>query len=338
MFEQLLQRYAADLDRAMRQTVAEIDSAAPGFQIMVRYPLGWSDETGQPYRGQVGKRIRPLFLLLCAEAAGGEWRQALPAAAAVELLHNFSLVHDDIQDASPLRHGRATVWRLWGAAQAINVGDALFSLAFTALEQLSRQGLALETVISVWRVFNATNLELTRGQHLDMLYETLDHVTVDGYLTMILGKSAALLAASAQIGALVATGDEPLAAIYREFALNLGLAFQIRDDILGIWGDPAVTGKSAATDIVSRKKSLPVLYGLARSPRLAAIYAQDALTGADVAEAVALLDGHSAREYARQIEADFYNKALAALENARPQGQAAVWLAQFVDALFQRSH
>lgn len=338
MFKKLLQRYTSELDRTMRQVVDEIDPAAPGFRAMVRYPLGWSDEKGQPHNKPAGKRIRPLFLLLCTEAAGGEWRQALPAAAAVELLHNFSLVHDDIQDGSPLRHGRATVWQVWGAARAINAGDALFSLAFAALEQLSRQGLPPETVIRVWRVFNHTNLELTRGQHLDMLYETLDHVTVDDYLTMIMGKSAALLAACAQIGALIATGDEPLAATYREFALNLGVAFQIRDDILGIWGDPAVTGKSAATDISSRKKSLPVLYGLARSPQLAAIYAQDALTNADTIEAVALLDLQNARDYARQVEADFYNNAVAALRRARPQGQAADWLTQFVDALFQRSY
>lgn len=338
MFKKLLQRYALELDRTMRQVVDEIDPAAPGFRVMVRYPLGWSDEKGQPHDKQTGKRIRPLFLLLCTEAAGGEWRQALPAAAAVELLHNFSLVHDDIQDGSPLRHGRATVWQIWGEARAINAGDALFSLAFSALEQLSRQGLPPETTIRVWRVFNHTNLELTRGQHLDMLYETLDHVTVDDYLTMIMGKSAALLAACAQIGALIATGDEPLAATYREFALNLGMAFQIRDDILGIWGDPAVTGKSAATDISSRKKSLPVLYGLSRSPQLATIYAQAALTDADTVEAVALLDLQNARDYARQVEADFYNNAIAALKRARPQGQAAGWLTQFVDALFQRSY
>lgn len=338
MFDQLMQRYAPALDRTMREVVDQLDPAAPEFRVMARYPLGWADERDQPYAGQAGKRVRPLFLLLCNEAAGGDWRQALPAAAAVELLHNFSLVHDDIQDASPLRHGRPTVWQVWGVARAINAGDALFSLAFSALEQLSRQDTAPETVIQVWRVFNHTNLELTRGQHLDMLYETLDHVTVDDYLTMILGKSAALLAACAQMGALIATGDTPLAATYRDFALNLGLAFQIRDDILGIWGDPTITGKSAATDISSRKKSLPVLYGLARSPQLARIYSQDTLTAADTAEAVSLLDQEDARAYALGLETEYYNQAVAALEKARPQGEAARWLVQFVEALFQRSY
>lgn len=338
VFSQLLQRYAVDLDQTMRQVVSHLAPDFPTFQVMVHYPLGWSDEHGQPYTGQVGKRLRPLFLLLCTEAAGGDWHQALPAAAAVELLHNFSLVHDDIQDASPLRHGRATVWRVWGTAHAINAGDALFSLAFVALEQLSQRGVEPVTLIRVWRVFNRTNLELTRGQHLDMLYETQDRVSVDEYLSMVLGKSAALLGACAQIGALIATGNEPLAQIYGEFALNLGLAFQIRDDILGIWGDPAVTGKSAATDIASRKKSLPVLYGLSRSPDLVRIYSQEKLTQADVEQAVLLLDNAGARDYALQVEAEYYNRAVVALERAQPQGAAADWLRQFLLGLLQRSY
>ncbi|MGQ9887079.1 MAG: polyprenyl synthetase family protein [Aggregatilineales bacterium] len=338
VFSQLLQRYAVDLDQTMRQVVSQLAPDSPTFQVMVSYPLGWSDEHGHPYTGQVGKRLRPLFLLLCTEAAGGDWRQALPAAAAVELLHNFSLVHDDIQDASPLRHGRATVWRVWGTAHAINTGDALFSLAFVALEQLSQRGLEPNTLIRVWRVFNHTNLELTRGQHLDMLYEKLDRISVDEYLSMVLGKSAALLGACAQIGALIATGDELLAQIYGEFAINLGLAFQIRDDILGIWGNPAVTGKSAATDISSRKKSLPVLCGLSRSSQLAHIYSFERLSQADIEQAVSLLDSAGARDYALQVEAEYYSRAVAALERAQPQGEAADWLKQFLAGLLQRSY
>lgn len=338
VFNQLLQRYAIELDQTMRRVVSRLAPNSPTFQVMVHYPLGWSDEHGQPYTGQVGKRLRPLFLLLCTEAAGGDWHKALPAAAAVELLHNFSLVHDDIQDASPLRHGRPTVWQVWGTAHAINAGDALFSLAFVALEQLSQSGVDSDTLIKVWRVFNQANLELTRGQHLDMLYETRDRVSVDEYLSMVLGKSAALLGACAQIGALVATGSEPLAQVYGEFALNLGFAFQIRDDILGIWGDPAITGKSAATDISSRKKSLPVLYGLSCSAELARIYSLERLTQENVEQAVSLLNQVGARDYALQVETDYYNRAVAALERAQPQGAPADWLKQFLEGLLQRSY
>ncbi|MBZ0293724.1 MAG: polyprenyl synthetase family protein [Anaerolineae bacterium] len=335
MFEQLIQRYGADVDAMMRTVVERLPQDAPGFAVMARYPLGWVDEHDQPYQRQTGKRIRPLFLLLCNEAAGGDWHRALPAAAAVELLHNFSLVHDDIQDDSPIRHGRPTVWKIWGVANAINAGDALFSLAYAALESLSSQ-VDSETVIKVWRVFNQTNLMLTKGQHLDMRFEHQDKVAIADYITMITGKSAALLSACAQMGALIATGDDRLAERYGEFALNLGIAFQIHDDILGIWGDPDVTGKSVATDIISRKKSLPVLYGLENSQRLHKIYQQETLEDADVTEAVQILDTVGARDYTREMETEYYERALAKLAEANPQGNIAESMQSFVTTLFQR--
>lgn len=338
MFEQLLSRYAADLDSAMRRVVDQISPEVSKLATMARYPLGWEDEAGRPYAGQVGKRIRPLFLLLCTEAAGGDWKRALPAAAAVELLHNFSLIHDDIQDQSPVRHNRPTVWQVWGIAHAINAGDLLFSLSFCALEDLSQQEIAPETVLRIWEVFNNTNLELTRGQYLDMSFEARSQVTIDEYLSMIRGKSAALLAACAQIGALIATGNHALAETYGEFALNLGIAFQIRDDILGIWGDPTITGKSAATDIISRKKSLPALYGLSRSAAFADLYQREDFSAQNVLTAVNLLDEINAREYALEIEAQYFARAHDALERAAPQGESASWLNAFVEALFRRTY
>jgi geranylgeranyl diphosphate synthase type I len=333
-----MQRYAGDLDATMRGIVALLPDDAPGFGIMARYPLGWVNEFDQPYSQATGKRIRPIFLLLCTEAAGGDWRQALPAAAAVELLHNFSLIHDDIQDDSPIRHGRPTVWKVWGNANAINAGDALFSLAYSALEHLSTTGVPPEVLVKIWRIFNHTNLELTRGQHLDMRFEKQASVTVDDYISMITGKSAALLGACAQIGALIATGDEKIAEEYASFALNMGIAFQIRDDILGIWGDPDLTGKSTATDIISRKKSLPVLYGLTKSEGLAEIYQREQLSDGDVAEAVSILDAVGAHDYAQETETRFYEQAIQALNQAEPEGEAGDWVRKFVDVLFQRSY
>ena len=339
MFDKFMQRYAHELDAMMRETVDLLSPNTPNFDVMIRYPLGWVDENNQPHERQTGKRIRPMFLLLCTEAAGGDWKQALPAAAAVELIHNFSLVHDDIQDNSPIRHGRPTVWQIWGLPNAINAGDVLFSLAYASLTRLNDKGdLPADLTLQAWKIFNETNLELTRGQHLDMYFETQSRVSIDEYISMISGKSAALLAACAEIGALVATHNLRLAARYASFALNLGIAFQIRDDILGIWGNPDVTGKSTATDIVSRKKSLPVLYGLSKSERLAEIYRQSELTDADVTEAVAILDSLEAQTYTRSMETQYYEKALAELDEADPQGEAAGWLRQFVNALFQRDY
>lgn len=335
---QTSQKFFTELDKALRQVVQTVPEPAPGFAVMLRYAMGWVDENDRPYNHPTGKRIRPLLLLLCTEAAGGSWRTALPAAAAVELLHNFSLIHDDIQDDSPTRHGRPTVWKVWGEANAINAGDALFTLAYSALEQLSREKIAAETVIKVWRIFNTTALELTRGQHLDMRFEHQETVSIDDYVWMIQGKSAALLAACAQMGAVIASGDEALATHYAKFALNLGIAFQIHDDILGIWGDPSVTGKSAATDILSRKKSLPLLYGLSHSNALQAIYQRPDFSDADVQEAVDALDAVDARAYTQASENQYYQAALAALESANPKGDAATGLMQLVEALFQRNY
>ena len=335
MIEQIVGRYIPDLDRFMRQIMADHLTDEQGYGIMVRYAMGWVNEVDTPYTKMTGKRLRPTLLLLCNEAAGGNWRNALPAAAAVEILHNFSLIHDDIQDVSDVRHGRPTVWKIWGKANAINAGDAMFALAYTAMHHLT-ETISAEQSLKAWEIFNQTNMELTRGQHLDMRFETLDKVTVDDYISMIRGKTAALLAACAQLGSLIATGDNEIAGNYRQFGLNIGIAFQIRDDILGIWGEPDVTGKSAATDIISRKKSLPVLYGLEQSPELTQIYTQDSFNDLDVEQAVHLLNNLKAQEYAHQQELLYYEKAMSALEAAQPTGEASHMLREFVDFLFKR--
>lgn len=333
-----MQRYLPHLDAYMHHIVSSFPENTPGFDVMLGYPLGWVDEHNQPYRGPVGKRIRPTLLLLCNESAGGNWQQALPAAAAVELLHNFSLIHDDIQDNSPTRHGRPTVWTVWGQAHAINTGDALFGLSYKALESLSEVEVAPDNIIEVWRIFNQTNLQLTRGQHLDMRFEQQSRVTTNEYISMIRGKSAALVSACAQIGALIGSNDPGLAEHYAEFGLNLGLAFQIRDDILGIWGDPSVTGKSAATDILSRKKSLPILFALEQSDDLAQIYQHEPMDEATLKKTLQILDQVGAQNFVQEKEAYYYNLAVESLKLANPQGEAAEWLSMLIDSLFERQY
>lgn len=336
MFKQFLERYGAPLDAEMRATVDDFPHLPTDFGTMLRYPMGWVNADGTPYGGTTGKRIRPVLLLLCAEATGGDWQRALPAAAAVEWLHNFSLVHDDIQDNSDTRHSRATVWRVWGQPMAINVGDAMFALAYHAMHRLRQQDYPAETLLDVWTIFNRTIVDLTRGQYMDMHFETDTVVTVDEYLTMVDGKTAALLACVAQVGALLGSQDATIAQNYADFGRNLGLAFQIRDDILGIWGTPEKTGKSAATDIVSRKKSVPVLYGLANSQHLPDLYAATDSSDAHTARIVTELDAINARGYAEDLEVTYYKTAMQALDKAQPTGDASVMLTKLVDTLFGR--
>lgn len=297
---------------------------------MMRYHLGWTDECLQPARVKSGKRLRPMLCLLSCQAAGGDPRQALPAAGAVELVHNFSLVHDDIQDGSRVRRGRRAVWDLWGVAHGINVGDGLFVLARLALHRLSERGVALHRCQAATLALDRACLALCEGQFTDMTFEEYLDVGLEQYLWMIHHKTAALLAASAQVGALVATDDEALPAHYYRFGENLGLAFQIQDDILGIWGEEQVTGKSAATDLRDKKKTLPVVYVLNHPDerhsawQLVELYSRPApLDEAAIKTALTILDRTKARQYAEELAEHYYRQALASLEQIGPGINAA---------------
>jgi len=336
----LAQRYLPALDDTLHALVDEIPHA-PEFDLMIRYALGWVNADGSPYAHPTGKRIRPLLLLMAAEAGGGDWHTALPAAAAVEILHNFSLIHDDIQDNSEIRHGRPTIWKVWGIANAINAGDAMFTLAYHSLERLTSgkpASVSPTLAVAIWRIFNKTNFELTRGQHLDMRFERQMTVTVEDYLSMISGKSAALVAASAQIGALIGSRRARIARCFHEYGLNLGLAFQIHDDILGIWGDPQRTGKSTATDILSRKKSFPVLFGLDRSQTLRRLYARKTFGAPQVEQAVAILNEVGARQFSLEAETRYYDRALAALDSAGLPAASTEGLREIMRFLIERQY
>jgi len=257
---------AAALDSELRKKVDTLAGSDTGLQAMVSYSMGWTGAGAGPET--VGKRLRPLLCLLATGATGGDWSIALPSACAVEFVHSFSLIHDDIQDESPLRRGRPSVWRQYGVAHAINVGDAIFALAFSSIADL-RSGAVLESL----RVLSATCLQLTSGQYLDMTYAGMDIIQSAQYQEMIAGKTAALVAASCQLGAVAADADPSAVVAFREFGHALGMAFQIQDDLLGIWGDPGAIGKPAGADLLLHKKSLPILFGLDHSAAFRALLA-----------------------------------------------------------------
>jgi geranylgeranyl diphosphate synthase type I len=285
---------------------------------MLAYHMGWEGSGAGPEAQ--GKRIRPLLVLLTAQAAGGDWHPAVPAAAAVELIHNFSLIHDDIQDQSPLRRGRATLYTMVGVAQAINAGDSMFSLAQLAMLGLNST-CPPAVVVEAVRCLNETCLRLTQGQYLDISFETRANLTIDEYWSMIGGKTAALLAACAGLGALTggaSTGTQELA---REYGRSLGLAFQVLDDYLGIWGEASLTGKSVESDLVTRKKTLPVLFGLQNSKEFARRWEQP-ITAADVGEVAALLTREGARDYTLETADRLTSQSMQSLAEAFPDTAA----------------
>lgn len=323
------QRWLPEIEAYMRWTVSSERQELRGLYGMLRYHLGWEDQQGRPDSAPAGKRVRPLVVLMACQAAGGDSQNAIPAAAAVELLHNFSLIHDDIEDRSPTRRHRTTLWHWVGEAQAINAGDTMFALARLALLGLRETGVAPERILDAQRLFDLTCLHLTEGQYLDIGFETRTDVTLPEYQTMIAGKTAALLAASAQLGAIAAGADDAIAGHYWRFGHELGLSFQVQDDILGIWGDEAQTGKSAASDILTRKKTLPVLYALEQAgPYAQALYAyytaDRELTPADLSMILELLDRLGAREHAEMVARGHAQAALAALAqtDGEPEGMA----------------
>jgi geranylgeranyl diphosphate synthase type I len=226
---------------------------------MIRYHFGY-DQHG---RAKQGKRLRPQLLLRTALEEGGKVEEALDAAIAIEILHNYSLVHDDIEDGDRLRHGQTTIWAQFGIPHGINVGDALCSLSYLTILHGT---VPADRVVAMLLVLHEANLQMCEGQGTDIKFESLASVTMDRYLDMISGKTGALFSASCQLGAIAAGCAEERAQQYARLGRAYGRAFQIRDDVLGAWGATDVTGKPSGADLARRKWSFPVVWALATAP------------------------------------------------------------------------
>lgn len=333
-----LQRFVAEwlppLEVEMQSVLAIRESATAPHYGMMQYHMGWVNENFVPSALPAGKRLRPILCLLACSETGAAPAAALPAAAAIEILHNFSLVHDDIEDGDETRRHRPTVWKLWGVPLAINAGDGMFALAFDAMQRLSSRGVAANAVLAALQVFTDTCVALTEGQFLDMDFERRPCVTVQEYMRMIAGKTAALVGASVAIGAHIGGASPAQAEALQYFGQQIGLAFQIQDDVLGIWGDSAVTGKAAGNDILRKKKSLPMLHALNHEqtgPAFGQLLAGD-ISPEQLPLALALLAKSGAREAATTAAQAHYAAGMAALDGALGAGSrlaaVAEWLLQ----------
>ncbi len=332
--EQHAERYRPLVVDEMRAVVG--DSGA-GLFAWMRYHLGWEEADGQPSaHASGGKMLRPVALLLAAELVGGSAEEALPAAAAVELVHNFSLLHDDVEDESPRRRDRATLWTLTGTAQAINTGDGMFALARLAMHRLFDRGVEERRAIEAIRELDEACLRLVEGQYLDLLFETREAVTRDEYLAMVSGKTAAMFAAPFAIGALLGGADGRTVSALREFGRRVGLAFQAVDDVLGIWGDPAVTGKPVGDDLRSRKMTYPVIVALEsggdEASQLARAYVERGQPGEDVTPLAELVERLRGRAETEALAAEQEQAALSALEAGGLERDAIAACAEFARA------
>lgn len=304
---------------------AAVDRLDPHMRTVAAYHFGWVDPDGNPSDGSAGKGLRPGLALLTAEALSGTemsgtpsaTNPGLPGAVAVELVHNFSLVHDDLIDRDEARHHRPTVWTVWDDTTAILSGDAMLSLAHEELA-LSGSPAALEASVAL----SAATRELIRGQAEDVLFESRDTVTVEECLGMLAGKTGSLLAVSASIGAILAGASAEAVAGCHTFGFELGLAFQIVDDLLGIWGSTAQTGKPVFADLAAAKKTLPVVWSIDHGGDagdqlrewFAGRTARDAAELAELQYAADLIEKSGGRDWAIEQADAHVTTALAALD------------------------
>lgn len=334
-------RYKDLVEQELAQAVAPLCDAT--MPTLLRYHLGWVDRYGDPVAtpASQGKALRPTLCMFACEVLAGDPQRALSAAVALELIHNFSLIHDDIQDRDLERRHQPTVWSLWGAPKALVAGDAMQSLGDLAMLRSAQLDVTPETTLKVSRILTESYLEMIEGQCLDLGFESRTNITTRDYLQMIACKTGALIRSALEIGALLAINDPATTQAFSRFGSYLGRAFQIRDDYLGIWGDEAATGKSTDNDIRRRKKTFPVVFALERASRAARadllhIYTQESLDGSDVERIMAVLEEVGAPQYSEQLTQESARQALEALEDVALPAWARAEVEELVDFLARR--
>jgi geranylgeranyl diphosphate synthase type I len=320
---------ASLIDGPMRRAV---DGLAPAIRRTVSYHLGWSDSEGKMVEASGGKAVRPTLALLSAEAVGAPAAAAIPGAVAIELVHNFSLIHDDVMDGDRERRHRPAAWALFGVGQAIVAGDALLALA----QQVLLDNSAPESKRAAAELARAT-ARMIRGQSEDLAFESRLDVTRDECIAMSSNKTGALLGCATALGAILGPAPDVEIRALRSFGQHLGLAFQAVDDILGIWGDPAVTGKPSAGDLLQHKKTLPVVHALrgrgGGARELAGLLSHGALSREGLARSVELLDAARSREWTLELADRQLSLSIAALDRVglRPRpAEALREVARFV--------
>ncbi len=330
------------IEEEMQAVLAERKGPKPLYDMM-RYHLGWLDENLRTIGQYRGKRFRPILCMLAYYSLSGVYDKALPAAAAIELIHNFSLIHDDIEDRDEERRHRQTVWKLWGEAQAINAGDGMHVMANLAALRLKDKNVTDSIIVEVIQILNETVMLLCEGQYLDISFEDRVDVSAKEYLDMIYRKTAALIEASLHVGSLLATMDESVIKRFRKFGRDMGMAFQIRDDIIGTWGDTESTGKPKGSDIFNKKKTLPVVYTFENSSgsekeALLKIYGKEILSERDVEFIITFMDKKGAYEYAQNTASEFEESAMNELKKLKLNEEAMDLFISLFDFLTRRDH
>jgi len=313
---EVFNRYKDEIDLEMRSIIT--NNTLPLYE-MLRYHMGWIDEKGNPGDFNKGKFLRATLCMLANISTGGDYKISLPIASSIELIHNFSLIHDDIQDNDSQRRHRPTLWYIWGRPQAINAGTAMKVLANLAITRLKKYSVSYEKQIEVFRILNENCLRMLEGQYLDISYEEKQDVSIEEYIDMIDKKTASLIEGAMLIGAVLNIPIDDLKP-FRIFGNYLGIAFQIRDDILGIWGSEDKTGKPHASDIRKKKKSFPIVFALNNSPDniksfFSKVYLSNKINESHLKKILSYLDELGAKEFCENMCRKYYEMAVSEIKN-----------------------
>jgi len=335
--------FRAQVEQELRDILIEGGTPLDDLERMYLYHMGFCDQNGKPVDLPRGKYLRPVLCLTMCAALGGDPAQAIPAAASLEIGHRCTLIFDDIQDKGVERNNRPTVWSIWGADQAINAGLALSSFARIALHRLKQRGIPDDTVLRTWTVLEKANLELCRGQSMDISFMDGRSVGVPEYMDMIRGKTGTLFGAACEVAAIIASCDDRTVELARDFGLNMGIAFQIHDDYLGIWGDETKVGKTA-NDLMEKKRTLPVMLAMKmaqRNPEVEGCTVQPGLNCASVQpeDAIAIkafMEGIGVPEKVREMEDEYSQVAARLPEQLDLRFESTQFLMSLLDRVTDR--
>ncbi len=336
------QQYQDHIGDALRRGLSV---GCAGLYDMLRFHMGWGDVRGRRVEGRGGKGLRPTLCLIACDATGGDVGQATPAAVALEYVHNFSLIHDDIQDRDETRHGRPTLYWQWGMPRALVAGNFLRAIADKTVQELVDSGLEERVALDAAGALTRAYLEMIEGQYMDLEFEGRRDITVHQYLEMISKKTGALIRCSVDLGAMIGSHDEETRSAFHEFGRALGFLFQIRDDVLGVWGETEQTGKPIHADIRRKKNSFPVMHAMAFSRdgdarTLQDIYGQpgNEISEGDVAAVLEILGNTGTRRSAQEVAAEFRDQAVEAISSVELSPETRDGLEELADFLLVRDH
>lgn len=308
-------QYGEPIENELKKIFEERDGL---LYKMIQYQLGWIGEDGTSIDEWEGRRLHPNLCLAACESLGGNLTTAATCATAIEFMYNFSLVHDDVQDGTPNRRDKPTLWWLWGPAQAINAGNGLHALARLSLMRLKKNGIADSVVMKAMQILDDACLKLCEGQHMALEFQERLDVSTDAYFNMVKGKTGALMSCAMQLGALTATQDENTIEAFGECGIQIGTAHQIKSDVLDLWERRETDVHSG--ELLTKKKTFPIVWTLENGDfklkrELGSIYFKRVLNKEDLNNIVSLLDSVNAKKTSKDTIETYYAQVLNRLKD-----------------------